>query len=204
VGTSPSGSLGVDTGGLQLVCECGWAGCRETVTLTPGALEAFRRAARPVLAPGHGPADEARQSVGSSTDDAHAVTAHSAQLVRRAKVLAVDDSEIFLSVADSVVSATTGLRLVGTAASGEEALRLIPDLQPDLIMLDVHMPGIDGIETARIIRGESPETVVVLVSAEPEGLATGAQSAGAVAVLGKVDLAPDMLDELWLKHGSPS
>jgi CheY-like chemotaxis protein len=186
------------------MCECGWAGCRETVTLTPGALEAFRRVDRPVLAPGHGPADEARQSVESSIDDAQEVTAHSAQQLRRAKVLAVDDSEIFLGVADSVVSATSGLRLVGTAASGEEALRLIPGLQPDLVMLDVHMPGIDGIETARIIRGESPETVVVLVSAEPEGLAAGAESAGAVAVLGKVDLAPYMLDELWLKHGSPS
>jgi two-component system chemotaxis response regulator CheB len=115
-------------------------------------------------------------------------------------VLVVDDSEIFLRVADSVVSATTSLRLVGTAASGEEAVELLPDLQPDLVLLDIHMPGLDGFETARIMARESPRTVVVLVSAEPDGLETQAESAGAVALLDKVGLLPSALDDLWSKH----
>lgn len=192
----------------MLLCECGRPDCRETVSLSRAGLEAYRRTNRPVLAPGHklGRFAEARRSAAALIEDAQALTAQSAQQLRRsrrtrrARVLAVDDSEIFLKVADSVVSQTTGLRLVGTAASGEEALRLFPDLQPDLVLLDIHMPGIDGVETARIIRRESPQTVVVLVSAEPSGLEAAAESAGAAAILDKVDMAPGMLDELWLKH----
>jgi CheY-like chemotaxis protein len=195
---------------LTLLCECGERDCRETVSLSQAALEAYRRTNRPVLAPGHklGRFEEARRSAAASIEDAQALKAQSAQQLRRsrkalrARVLAVDDSEIFLQVADSVVSGTAGLRLVGTAASGEEALELLPHLQPDLVLLDVHMPGIGGMETASIIGRDSPQTVVVLVSAEPAGLAAAAKSVGAVAILSKVDLSPDMLDQLWLKHGS--
>lgn len=115
-------------------------------------------------------------------------------------MLAVDDSETFLRVADSVVSATTGLRLIGTAVSGEEAIELLPELTPDLVLLDIHMPGLDGFETARIIARESPQTVVVLVSADPEGLEADAASSGAVALVDKVGLLPATLDDLWLKH----
>jgi CheY-like chemotaxis protein len=195
---------------LTLLCECGERDCRETVSLSQAALEAYRRTNRPVLAPGHklGRFEEARRSAAASIEDAQALKAQSAQQLRRsrnalrARVLAVDDSEIFLQVADSVVSGTAGLRLVGTAASGEEALELLPHLQPDLVLLDVHMPGIGGMETASIIGRDSPQTVVVLVSAEPAGLAAAAKSVGAVAILSKVDLSPDMLDQLWLKRGS--
>jgi two-component system, NarL family, invasion response regulator UvrY len=194
----------------MLLCECGAKDCRETVSLSQAALEAYRRTNRAILAPGHelGRFDKARRTAAASIEDARALTAESAHQLRRsqkirlARVLAVDDSAVFLRVADSVVSATTGLRLVGTAASGEEAIGLLPDLQPDLVLLDVHMPGIDGLETARIIRRESPQTVVVLVSAEPSGLEAAADSAGAVAILDKVDLGPELIDELWLRHGS--
>lgn len=194
----------------MLLCECGQRDCRETVTLTNAALEAYRRTNRPVLAPGHklGRYDEVRRNAAATIEDAQALKAQSAQQLRRsrkalgARVLAVDDSEVFRDVADSVVSGTTGLRLVGTAASGEEAIQLLPHLQPDLVLLDVHMPGIGGLETARIIGRDSPQTVVVLVSAEPDGLAAAAESVGAVAILGKVELSPDLLDQLWLKHGS--
>jgi CheY-like chemotaxis protein len=194
----------------MLLCECGQRDCRETVSISQAALEAYRRTNRPVLAPGHklGRFERARRDAAASREEAQALTAQSAQQLRRsrkamrARVLAVDDSPIFLEVADSVVSATTGLRLVGTAASGEEAIKLLPRLQPDLVLLDVHMPGIGGAETAVIIRRESPQTVVVLVSAEPDCLEAAAASAGAVAILGKVELSPAMLDELWLKHGS--
>jgi CheY-like chemotaxis protein len=192
------------------LCECSRPDCRETVSLTQAALEAFRRTNRAVLAPGHrlGRADEARLKAAASIEDARALMAQSthqlqrARKAQRARVLAVDDSKTFLSVAHSVVSATTGLRLVGTATSGEEAIRLLPDLQPDLVLLDVHMPGIDGLETARRIREMRPQTVIVHVSADPEGLEAAAESAGAAAILDKVDLGPAALDDLWLEHGS--
>jgi two-component system invasion response regulator UvrY len=207
----PPEPLDVETGGLLLLCECSRPDCRETVSLSPAALEGFRRTDRPVLAPGHrvGRTDEARLDAAASIEEARALRAQSdhqlrrARKTKRARVLAVDDSKIFLRVADSVVSATTGLRLVGTAASGEEAIRILPDLQPDLVLLDVHMPGIDGLETARIIRELRPQTVIVHVSADPEGVApAAAESVGAAGVLDKVDLNPAALDELWLEHGS--
>ena len=194
------------------MCECSRRDCRETVSLSQAALEAYRRTNRPVLAPGHklGRFAESRRSAAASIEDARALMAQSEQQLRQsrkvrgARVLAVDDSEIFLEIAHSVVSATSGLRLVGTAASGEEAILLLPHVRPDLVLLDVHMPGLGGIETARVIARKSPQTVVVLVSAEPDGVADAAESAGAVALLGKADLVPGMLDELWLKHGSPN
>jgi CheY-like chemotaxis protein len=116
-------------------------------------------------------------------------------------VLVVDDSQVFRQVAQSVLSASTRLRPFGEAGSGEEAIRLLPDLKPDLVLLDVHMPGLDGVETADVIRRESPGTVVVLMSADADGLEEAGRSAHAVAVLDKTDLFPQKLDEIWLQHG---
>jgi two-component system chemotaxis response regulator CheB len=116
------------------------------------------------------------------------------------RVLVVDDSEIFVRTAAAIVSAAGGLHLVGTAASGEEAIRLLPELKPDLVLLDIHMPGLDGIETARIIHRDEPRTVVVIVSCEPAGASEAAWAAGAIALLDKRDLVPSTLDALWLEH----
>jgi DNA-binding NarL/FixJ family response regulator len=115
-------------------------------------------------------------------------------------VLVVDDSETFQRVAASVVSEAAGLRLVGVAATGEEAIRLLPELKPDLVLLDVHMPGIGGLATAPVIRRESPSTVIVLVSADPESTAVDLPSIGVAAFLSKVELSPRTLEELWQAH----
>jgi DNA-binding NarL/FixJ family response regulator len=118
----------------------------------------------------------------------------------RGRVLVVDDSEIFQQVGTTLVSEAQGLDLVGVAGSGEEAIRLLPELKPNLVLLDVHMPGIGGLEAARVIRRESPETVVVLVSADPRSVAIDARSIGAADLLSKVELSPAKLDELCLEH----
>lgn len=121
---------------------------------------------------------------------------------RRGRVLVVDDSEVFRRTAASLVSAAGELRLVGEAASGEEALELLPDVKPDLVLLDVHMPGLNGVETARIIREQRPEAVVALISTDPSGFEADARSAGVAALMNKAHLRPGTLDELWLKHRS--
>jgi len=118
----------------------------------------------------------------------------------RGRVLAVDDSDVFLRVAASVISDTSGLRLVGAAGSGEEAVRLLPELQPDLVLVDLNMPGMDGIETTRIIHRDEPRTIVIVVSADLAGLSDVARAAGAAATLEKRDFAPHTLDALWLEH----
>jgi CheY-like chemotaxis protein len=139
------------------------------------------------------------------SEDAEALHRQAAHQLKRAKknlrgcVLVVDDSDDFLRAAGAVVAGAAELRLVGSASSGEEALRLLPVLKPDLVVLDIHMPGMSGIETARIIRSTSPGTAIVFVSAAPAGYEEAAKSVGAAALIEKAELRPGMLDALWMK-----
>jgi CheY-like chemotaxis protein len=118
----------------------------------------------------------------------------------RARVLVADDSDIFLRAAASVISATSGLRIVGAVGSGEEAIRLLPQLRPDLVLLDFQMPGMDGIQTTRIIRQDEPGTVVIVISADLAGRSDAARAAGAATTLDKRDFVPRTLDALWQAH----
>ena len=113
-------------------------------------------------------------------------------------VLAVDDQPIFLDVARDVVTATPGFDWVGGARSGAEALDAVDELHPALVLLDVRMPGMDGIETAQRICQRHPDVVVVLISIE-QGAAMGAavEACGAAALVRKQDLGPSMLRRLW-------
>src|SRR5688500_10235737 len=81
------------------------------------------------------------------------------------RVLPADDHPGFLATARDLVRATPGFEMVAEATSGERAVALTARLHPDLVLLDVHMPGIGGIEAARRIMAACPETVLVLVSA---------------------------------------
>lgn len=131
-------------------------------------------------------------------DDHEAPRAPSAH--GRGRVLAVDDSGVFLRAAASVISGTSMLRLVGAVGSGEEAIRVLPQLQPDLVLVDLNMPGMDGIQTTRIIRRDEPRTVVIVISADLDGQSDVAREAGAAATLDKRDVLPHALDALWLEH----
>jgi two-component system invasion response regulator UvrY len=118
------------------------------------------------------------------------------------EVVTVDDQAIFRAVARDVIEATPGFEAVGEAASGQEALRMVGELQPQLVLVDVRMPGMDGIETTRRLRAAHPETVVVLVSlAEPADLPSSAGFCGAAALVRKQDLRPALLRGLWSRHG---
>jgi DNA-binding NarL/FixJ family response regulator len=118
------------------------------------------------------------------------------------RVLAVDDQEVFRRVARQLIAATEGFEQVGEAASGDEALALAAQLHPDLVLLDVRMPGLDGVETARRLATVAPEAVVVLISLD--GIADLPSSivlAGAKAHVRKQDLSPRRLQDLWRVHG---
>ncbi len=118
----------------------------------------------------------------------------------RARVLVVDDSDAFLRAAASVISATSRLRLIGAVGSGEEAIRLLPQLRPDLVLLDFQLPDMDGIHTTRVIRRVEPRAVVIVISADLAGRSDAARAAGAATTLNKWDFVPGTLDALWLKH----
>ena len=81
-------------------------------------------------------------------------------------VVTVDDQAVFRSVAREVLEATPGFESAGEAASGEEALRVVDEVQPQLVLVDVRMPGMDGIETARRLHAAHPELVIALISVE--------------------------------------
>jgi DNA-binding NarL/FixJ family response regulator len=118
-------------------------------------------------------------------------------------VLAVDDQPIFRRVARSLISATPGFEQVGEAASGLEALELAADLQPDLVLVDVRMRGMDGIETARRLGEVDPHAVVVLISMdELPNLPAAAAAVGAAAYIRKQDLSSRTLRALWSAHGA--
>ena len=113
-------------------------------------------------------------------------------------IVAVDDHEVFRDVLRDLIAATPGFQLVGEASSGEEATRAVDELSPQLVLMDVTMPGIGGIAAARQIVTRHPEVVIVLISVDdpslhPEVIALG----NAVAYVRKQDLRPQKLRDLW-------
>lgn len=123
----------------------------------------------------------------------------------RVGVLAVDDQTIFLDVARDVVAATPGFHWVGGATSGKEALDAVTELAPELVLLDVRMPGMGGIETAQRICERHPDIVVVLISVdESPAIEPTIESSGAAALVRKRELGPAMLRRLWRTYRQSS
>jgi DNA-binding NarL/FixJ family response regulator len=107
-------------------------------------------------------------------------------------VLTVDDHAVFRAAARDVIDATPGFEPAGEATSGPEALELVSQVDAQLALVDVRMPGMDGAETARLLRAADPALVVVLISTDD-----------AAGVVRKQDFCPTLLRELWNAHGEP-
>jgi CheY-like chemotaxis protein len=114
------------------------------------------------------------------------------------RVLTVDDQAVFLEVARALVESTPGFALAGEVTSGADALTAADTLEPDLVLLDVRMPGLDGPETARRLSARSAATIV-LVSGQDDldAVRLRAEGSGAVALVLKERLRPALLAELW-------
>jgi two-component system, NarL family, nitrate/nitrite response regulator NarL len=85
--------------------------------------------------------------------------------VKHTRVLAIDDSPEFLSNLQSFFETTPDFCLVGTAQSGHEALGLVHKLRPDLVLMDLQMAGMNGLEATSEIRHRFPATAVVIITA---------------------------------------
>ncbi|HKG62928.1 MAG TPA: response regulator transcription factor [Solirubrobacteraceae bacterium] len=116
---------------------------------------------------------------------------------RAVRVLTIDDQAIFRALARDVIEATPGFASVGDAASGEEGLSAVGRLNPDLVLLDVRMPGMSGIEAARLLVARHPEVVVVLISIEERIDVPSAAQLDAVPLVRKQDFGPRLLRRLW-------
>jgi two-component system, NarL family, invasion response regulator UvrY len=111
-------------------------------------------------------------------------------------VLIVDDHASFRSVARALVGLLTGWRVVGAAASGEEALTRAAADHPAVILMDINLPGINGIEATRRILAMAPTTTIVLLSTYAAGdLPPDARTCGAAAYIRKDDLTAAPLRE---------
>jgi two-component system, NarL family, invasion response regulator UvrY len=114
------------------------------------------------------------------------------------QVLIVDDQAPFRDVARLVVELTDGFEVAGEAQTGEEAVELSRSLKPDLILMDVNMPGIDGTEATKIILSETDAVVILLLSTyEPAEYEPKAAEAGAAAYIPKSAFDPDRLEAAW-------
>jgi DNA-binding NarL/FixJ family response regulator len=119
-------------------------------------------------------------------------------------VVVVDDQLVFRQVAREVIELTPGFEMVGDAASGEQGVAVVEKLHPDLVLLDVRMPGMDGIETAARLQAEQPDVVVVLISIdEAPQLPRALASCGAAELVRKQDFGPSLLRRLWRRHAPP-
>ena len=112
-------------------------------------------------------------------------------------VLIVDDQAPFRSVARTLVSMIRGWRVLGEAESGEDGVAKVGVLHPRLVLMDMNLPGINGIEATRRIVASHPQTAVVLVSTYAEqDLPADALDCGATGYVRKDDLTPKLLRAL--------
>ena len=111
------------------------------------------------------------------------------------RVLIVDDSAFMRTTLSRMITCESGLDVVGTAGSGAEALKKIPALDPDVVTLDVNMPGLDGVETLRRIMQHFPRPVIMVSSVTEKDAETTFRARGA----GAFDYVPKQLSESSLE-----
>jgi DNA-binding NarL/FixJ family response regulator len=115
------------------------------------------------------------------------------------RVLIVDDQAPFRQAARAVVEATDGFEVIAESETGEASVEASQTLHPDLVLMDVNLPGINGLEATRQILKNSNGTVVVLLLStyEEEEYAPRAAECGASTYISKSKFEPDRLSAAW-------
>jgi NarL family two-component system response regulator LiaR len=125
---------------------------------------------------------------------------------RRLRVLLVDDHAMVRRGLAAFLKAFDDLELAGEAADGDEAVRRCAEVQPDVVLMDLMMPGMDGVAATRVIRERFPTVrVLALTSFQDEGLVQRALQAGAIGYLLKNVSADDLASAIHAAHaGQPT
>jgi DNA-binding NarL/FixJ family response regulator len=114
------------------------------------------------------------------------------------RVLVVDDQAPFRRAMRSVVEETDGFEVVGEVESGEDSLKAAARLSPDLVLMDVNLPGIDGLEaTRRLLAGDAPPVVLLLSTYDDEAGEGFVAESGAAGYVTKSAFGPDRLEDAW-------
>lgn len=111
------------------------------------------------------------------------------------RVMLVDDHELVRTGFRLILDDAEDIEVVAEAASGENALQLIPEIRPDLVLMDINMPGIGGIEATRTIKRKFPEVHVIVVTVHSDApFPAKLHEAGALGYLTKGCHASELLD----------
>ncbi len=121
------------------------------------------------------------------------------------KVLLVDDHTVVRSGLGAVLAVSDDLKLIGEAADGEEAVRFCEHNQPDVILMDLLMPKMDGVAATKIIKERWPKTqIIILTSFKEKEYVEGALKAGAVSYLLKNVSADELISAVRKAHTGQS
>lgn len=113
------------------------------------------------------------------------------------RLLIVDDEDLFVELVRELLASETGIEIVGRASNGEEAVRLTDSLSPDVVVMDVEMPLMDGIEATRRIHDRHPEVrVVIFTGSDAERDELRAREAGAVAYVRKAHVSALLVEAI--------
>ena len=117
------------------------------------------------------------------------------------RVLVVDDQALFREIARSMFDSSGQFEVVAEASDGVNAVDIYPQMRPDLVLMDIQMARMNGIEAARLILKQDPGARVLLLSmkADPEYRRI-AEEMGALAFIAKRDLNATALHEVWQRH----
>jgi DNA-binding NarL/FixJ family response regulator len=115
----------------------------------------------------------------------------------RLSVLIADDHDLFAESLTAFLGTEPSIEVIGRAANGEEAQRLAAETKPDLILMDISMPIVDGISAARAIRAEAPDTrILFLTGSNSPADVAAARAAGGVGYVTKDRIASELVEAI--------
>ena len=116
------------------------------------------------------------------------------------RVFVVDDSDVFLDAVREVLDACPDFELVGESRTGEAAILAVQREEPDLVLIDLELPGIDGLETSRRLAGLATQPFVILCSVAEDPRKSTHEDLSATPFLPKARISPSSLREAWRSH----